>query len=191
MKKFCLIFLLFLVFTITPFTNAESEDEFYNINLETNPRLFNSNRVTCKVTWETNEKIYYLKVKAVLQNNGAQVFELMVDQVKEDENQSFTSNLNSQSNLYENVLQFDLYYFQTGNMEITFNYSYEILPPTEETLSKTLYFVNNNWKSKQTTKNAIICGIVITLGIAICTYVVIENSQRDITFTHIKGEDDE
>jgi len=185
----CLTFSFWLV--LSKKAQAKENQEFQNITFEATPKLFNSNKITCIITWKSSERIFYIKVNALLQNNGGQVFELMVDQVKKDGNQSFVSDYIEEDGIYYNVLKFDLYYFQAGNMQITFNYAHSVITPGEETLSKTFVFVNNDWKTKQTTKNAIICGVVITICIAITTYISIENSERHIVFGHNQDEDEE
>lgn len=182
---------MFLLFGVTSKeVQAENNQEFQNVTFESSPKLSDSKKVVCKISFKTTDKIYYIKVNAVLQNNTQQTFEVYEGASTKDGKQSFTSKLQD-DNKYLNVLIFDLYYYQTGNMQVTFNYSYTPITPGSDTLVKTFVFVSGDWKTKQTPTTAIICGVVITICMGLATYIIIENSERSIVFGHNQDEEED
>lgn len=178
------LFACFSLFT-TPTIKA-SNDEFENINLVCQPKLSDSNKVECKLTWETSEKIYYLAVAITLQNGKGQQF------VADDRRFSSIQETTEQGEVYYvNELNFDLYNHQSGNMKIRFDYSYMPSLPDDPKLSCTYIFATGTWIDKQPAYVAIISGIIITLCCGIASYLIIENSHRVIGYRDQNDEEED
>ena len=169
-------------------------DEFENINLVCQPKLSDSDKVECKLTWETSEKVYYLEVSIKLQNGKSQTFKAYANSTDSDKRPYFSCQKMTEQGeeYYINELYFDLYNHQSGNMNITFKYSYTPLPPDcEPPFSCTYIFATGTWIDKQPAYVAVISGIIITLCCAIASYLIIENSHRVIGYSDQSDEEED
>lgn len=193
MKRITLKLVLILVLSIIMLNTLSlvpsieaSNNDFNDINLIYQPNFLDRDKVTCKITWETSQKILYLKITITLQNQKQQIFETANDS---DKFSSIEQTENGKT-YFLNTLEFDLYNHQTGNMKIKFDYSYLPVMPGSPMNSVTYVFSTGSWIDKQPAHIAIISGIVITLCCGVITYVVIENSHRVIDETDSSEEDE-
>lgn len=197
MKKFRLRLLMviicfILMLWLLPNTSVQAEsEEFTNIDLVTVPKISDPNKVLCTITWETSQKIIYLKVTITLQNKKEQIFTYSEGLSENIKFSSVKQETSKEKIYYLNKLQFDLYNHQSGNMNVKFDYSYVPILQGEETHSCNCFFITGSWVKKQPIGNAIITGIVITVCCGIATYVIIENSHRNIWPNSIDEEEEE
>ncbi len=195
MKKMILHFMvsffcILVIFSVRPFDVIHAEsDEFENVTLVSQPKISDSDKVSCKITWETSMQIFYLKVTITLQNRKQQVFEAFSN--SDDKFSSIKHDRDNNNEYYLNTLEFDLSNHQSGNMKIKFDYSYVPIIYGDSTKSCTYIFATGSWIDKQPAHIAIISGVVITLCCGITTYVIIENSHRTIGNRDQGEEEDE
>lgn len=71
---------------------------------------------------------------------------------------------------------------QLGNIKIKFDYSYEMIlgDASDDIKTFTYIFVTGKWVKKQPTHMGVLAGIFITFVVVIATYVIIENSHREV-----------
>ena len=159
-------------------TTVKVVDEFEDISFTTIPVLTSDEKSKCVITWKTSKEIKYLKVLLKLQNNKEQI-----PYASDRENSSgiFSSKMISE-NKYLNSLVIDVDNNQLGNIKIKFDYSYDrVLDYTSDDIKTFTYvFVTGKWIKKQPTHVGVLSGMFITIVAVIATYVIIENSHREV-----------
>lgn len=174
----CMIILVLLCNSHIIKASNNKNDDFMDIEFTSTPLLTQSNKSKCTITWKTNEQIKYLKVSIQLQNNKEQI---PYESGRENSAGSFDSVILDNGQFY-NILEIEVDNSQLGNIKIKFDYSYQIILPD---LSADIYtfvavFVTGKWIDKQPTHNGFLVGIFITFVAALATYVIIENSRREV-----------
>lgn len=181
--RFALIIVgvLFICFSFSLRTNAQNiqvVDEFEDISFTTIPVLTSDKKSKCIVTWKTNAEVKYLKVLLKLQNNKEQI---PYASDRKNTSGTFTSKKTT-GDKYLNVLEIEVDNSQLGNIKIKFDYSYEMIlgDASDDIKTFTYIFVTGKWVKKQPTHMGVLAGIFITFVVVIATYVIIENSHREV-----------
>ena len=181
--RFALIIVgvLFICFSFGLRTNAQNiqvVDEFEDISFTTIPVLTSDKKSKCIVTWKTNAEVKYLKVLLKLQNNKEQI---PYASDRKNTSGTFTSKKTT-GDKYLNVLEIEVDNSQLGNIKIKFDYSYEMIlgDASDDIKTFTYIFVTGKWVKKQPTHMGVLAGIFITFVVVIATYVIIENSHREV-----------
>lgn len=181
--RFALIIVgvLFICLSLGLKTNAQNiqvVDEFEDVSFTTIPVLTNDEKSKCVVTWKTNAEIKYLKVLLKLQNNKEQI---PYASDRKNTSGTFTSKKTT-GDKYLNVLEIEVDNSQLGNIKIKFDYSYEMIlgDASDDIKTFTYIFVTGKWVKKQPTHMGVLAGIFITFVVVVATYVIIENSHREV-----------
>lgn len=150
-------------------------DDFYDLYFEATPKITDSQKFICKITWVTDQKIKYLDVLVTLSNN----FQQSPYQSGRDNSAGNYKVVEINGKFY-NELKFEIYYHQLGNIKTVFDYSYDYVLNEDDSNVKsfTYVFITGKWTNEKKPSAAIMCGILISLAGAIVTYVVINNSQK-------------
>lgn len=174
---FVLCFFVFALCINNKNVNASSHDDFEDFTFTAQLKLIETDKSSCVITWKTKEEIKYLNVNVILPNN----FEQNPYQSGR-ENCAGTYVVEYIDGYYLNTLEFDIYYHQLGNIKTEFIYSYEyVIDETSEDIRVCNYvFVTGNWVEQQPLYKAVIIGLVITIFIALATYLIIENSRKNL-----------
>lgn len=192
-----IISLNLVIICILVFSNSRSfdakqiSDDFDELYFEATPKITDSKKFICKVTWMTEQKIKYLDVRVILSNN----FEQTPYQSGRD-NSAGTYNVEERNGKYYNELVFEIYYHQLGNIKTVFDYSYDyVLNEQDDNIKSFTYiFITGKWTNEKKPTSAIICGLIISIASAIVTYVVINNTQKsnfEVEDEILKEEDTE
>ena len=179
MKKIVAFFgITLLLFTLlcAKFSLKASTD-FEDFTFTAQLKLIETDKTNCIITWKTDKIIRYLNVNIVLPNN----FEQNPYQSGR-ENCAGNYRVEKIDDYYLNTLEFDVYYHQLGNIEAYFTYSYDYVmdETSAELLTCNYIFVTGNWVEKQPIYIAVIVGFIITIFISVATYVIIENSRKNL-----------
>ena len=173
--------ILFIGWSVALRSNAASIeviDEFEDLSFSAIPVITNDEKSKCIITWKTNSEIKYLKVLLKLQNNKEQI---PYDSSRSNSSGTFNSKRTS-GNKYLNTLEIEVDNSQLGNIKIRFDYCYEmVLGGTNANIKSFTYvFVTGKWIKEQPTHIAILAGTFITFVVVVATYVIIENSHREV-----------
>ena len=183
--SFLFILVLVAVISTNKVEAKTVSDDFEDVSFSAVPMLTDSKKFKCSITWVTEQKIKYLDVIVILAND----FEQNPYQSGRD-NCAGTFETVEYDGKYLNTLEFELYYYELGNIKTVFDYSYEfILDENDENLKTFTYiFITGSWSGEKKSSSAIIIGVIISAASALVTYVVVSNSQKN---THDSDEEDE
>ena len=190
MKKIITLVILLVImifgFSSSTMTSKANNDDFDDFTFTAQLKFMEADKTNCIITWKTKKMIKYLNVNVILPNNFEQN---PYQSGRENCAGIYTSTY--EDGYYLNTLEFDVYYYQLGNIKTEFTYSYDYV--IDETSSDirtcTCVFVTGNWVEEQPIYIAIIVGIVITLFIVLATYVIIENSRKNLLNKSSSNED--
>ena len=191
MKKISRI-LIFVVFVLVLLVGNKvvvnaSSDDFDDFTFDAQNKIIDHDKTTCKITWKTQKEIKYLNVIIVLPNKFEQnPYNSMRENLAGEYSSTYINGY------YLNVLTFDVYYHQIGNIKAKFEYSFDYVIEefSEDILECDYVFVTGvYWIEKQPVYVAILVGSVITIVTCIVTYVVIENSRRSILLGNVEDTD--
>lgn len=178
-------FFIFAMITTNKVEAKKVSDDFEDVSFSAVPMITDSKKFICTITWTTQQKIKYLDVKVILANE----FEQNPYQSGRD-NCAGTFETIEYNGTYLNTLEFELYYYELGNIKTVFDYSYEfILDENDDNLQTFTYiFITGTWSGEKKSSSAIIIGVIISAASALVTYVVVSNSQKN---NYDIDEDDE
>ena len=175
------IFGFLLISTSSTPVKAANSDTLEIINYYAEPVFLKSNRIRLTVILESDMEIKYWQVRIKLANNKEEI-------PYQTGNQNIaTMEMSEKDGKFEYRFEANVNNDKLGTFRMTFGYS-------DDTIGTNLqeYICYLKWGSlsvKKPATIAILVGIIITICASIATYVIIENSQRDVLGIELENED--
>lgn len=186
MKKL-LSFVLIAIFGLVLFNTQSVAVEAANnntleiVNYYAEPVFFKSDRIRLTVILESDMEIKYWQVRIKLSNNKEEI-------PYQTGNQNIaTMETTKKDGKFEYRFEANVNNDKLGTFRMTFGYS-------DDTIGTNLqeYICYLKWGSlsvKKPATIAILVGIIITICASIATYVIIENSQRELPGIELENDD--